>query len=126
MEKAAFREDLFQFFSPVEDEAESTALCVAAQHEKAAVPRDVVIRDVDSRQELRKRLKACLDKPMESAGMFVFDTCRDFVRTVPVLPRDERNPDDIDDESEDHIADEVRYRVMHRRATIKVGKITGF
>ncbi|MBZ5499535.1 MAG: terminase family protein [Acidobacteriia bacterium] len=77
-------------------------------------------------QELRKRLKACLDRPMESPGMFVFDTCRDFIRTVPVLPRDERDPDDINDESEDHIADETRYRAMHRKATIKVGKITGF
>jgi sulfite reductase beta subunit-like hemoprotein len=63
---------------------------------------------------------------MESVGMFVFDTCRDFIRTVPVLPRDERDPDDIDDESEDHMADETRYRAMHRRASIKVGRMSAF
>jgi len=59
---------------------------------------------------LRERLKNSLSH--EGPGLYVFDTCRQFIRTVPVLPRDERNPDDVDIEAEDHVADEVRYRVL--------------
>ena len=42
----------------------------------------------------------------------MFNTCRQFIRTFPVLPRDDKKPDDIDTEAEDHIADEARYRVL--------------
>ncbi len=48
----------------------------------------------------------------ELPGFYVFNTCEQFKRTVPTLSRDEKDPDDIDTESEDHIADEVRYMVL--------------
>lgn len=60
---------------------------------------------------IRSRLEAVAndeDKP----GIYVFENCRDFIRTVPSLPRDKRDPDDIDTDAEDHIADEVRYRCL--------------
>ena len=60
---------------------------------------------------MRKMLKASLTFPLEYPGLFVFDTCRTFIRTVPVLPRSERDADDIDTEAEDHCADESRYRL---------------
>ena len=67
---------------------------------------------------IRGRLEASAngdDKP----GIYVMDNCRDFIRTVPPLPRDSRDPDDIDTEAEDHIADEVRYRCLApKRETI--------
>jgi hypothetical protein len=56
--------------------------------------------------------------------LYVFDTCRDFIRTVPSIARDEKDPEDVDTEAEDHIADEVRYRILaaHRLLTqVKVG-----
>jgi hypothetical protein len=34
---------------------------------------------------------------------------------VPVLPRDEKDPDDVDTEAEDHVADEARYRCRRPR-----------
>lgn len=49
--------------------------------------------------------------PREDPGLFVLDRCDQFKRTVPVLPRSERDPDDVDTEAEDHIGDETRYRV---------------
>lgn len=55
--------------------------------------------------------------PRENPGLFVFRGCDDFQRTIPVLPRDERDPDDIDTDAEDHIADEARYRVLAARIT---------
>lgn len=61
---------------------------------------------------MRGRMGAAKRHPKEKPGLFVFDTCRDFIRTVPALPRDELKPDDIDTTAEDHIADEARYRVL--------------
>jgi len=40
--------------------------------------------------------------PMEEPGLFVFDTCRHFIRTIPVLPRDDKKIDDVDTAAEDH------------------------
>ena len=67
---------------------------------------------------LRERLKNSVSR--EGPGLYVFDTCRQFIRTVPVLPRDSRQADDVDTQAEDHIADEVRYRVLQRRHTMTV------
>jgi len=55
--------------------------------------------------------------PREFPGLFVTENCRQFIRTVPILPRDERDLDDVDTDTEDHIADEARYRIRN------VGKI---
>lgn len=49
--------------------------------------------------------------PRERPGMFIFEHCRSFINTVPVLPRDEKDPDDVNTDAEDHIADETRYLV---------------
>ena len=46
--------------------------------------------------------------------LLVFSTCRDFLRTVPVLQHDPARPEDVDTESEDHAADEARYACMSR------------
>lgn len=62
---------------------------------------------------MRKYLAASLETPMEEPGFFVFENCIDFIRTVPVLPGDPSNPDDADTNSEDHIADETRYRLTY-------------
>jgi hypothetical protein len=71
-------------------------------------------------------LQASLKHPMEDAGFFTFDTCRQFIRTFPVLPRKESDQDDIDSDAEDHIADESRYRVMFVRPVIVTKKLKGF
>ena len=39
----------------------------------------------------------------------VFNTCTQFIRTVPALVYDEKNVEDIDTDGEDHIYDEWRY-----------------
>jgi hypothetical protein len=66
-------------------------------------------------EALRKRLKAGLQHPMEDPGLFVFNNCRHFMRTVPTLPRDANKPDDVDTRAEDHTGDEVRYRCLALR-----------
>jgi len=72
---------------------------------------------------MRRYLSGAIKR--ETAGLFVFDTCRQFIRTIPVLPRDKIKVDDIDTNSEDHIADAVRYRLLSKRSVIKVGRVRG-
>ena len=46
--------------------------------------------------------------------LYVFNTCRQFIRTVPQLKYDDVKVEDIDTDMEDHIADVVRYVCMAR------------
>ena len=76
-------------------------------------------------EKLRARLRASVQSPMEEPGIFVFDSCRQWIRCVPVLPRDARDTDDVDSSAEDHNYDETRYRLLHRSRTIHVQKLRG-
>ena len=46
--------------------------------------------------------------------MYVFNTCKAFLRTIPLLQYDEHRVEDLDTDGEDHVADEVRYFLMSR------------
>ena len=45
--------------------------------------------------------------------LYVFSTCRNFIRTVPNLVYDDKNVEDINTDGEDHIYDELRYVCMN-------------
>jgi hypothetical protein len=66
---------------------------------------------------IRQRLSASKKFPMEEPGLFVFEHCRQWLRTVPTLPRDEKKPDDVDTDAEDHAGDMTRYRVAMPKKT---------
>jgi len=55
----------------------------------------------------------------EKPGLFISEVCRHWLRTMPSLPRDEKDPDDVDTDAEDHIADETRYRCRRPRVMEK-------
>lgn len=42
----------------------------------------------------------------------VFNTCKAFIRTIPMLTPNPNHPEDIDTKLEDHVYDEFRYAVM--------------
>ena len=44
----------------------------------------------------------------------VFSNCTNLVRTMPMLPVDKNNPEDVDTHAEDHAYDALRYGVMSR------------
>ena len=44
--------------------------------------------------------------------LYVFDTCKHFIRTIPALVYDESDVEDIDTDTEDHIYDQLRYVAM--------------
>lgn len=61
-------------------------------------------------EALRQRLVGENGVPM----IYFADSCEDTIRTLPVLQHDEKNAEDLDTDSEDHAADEIRYAVMSR------------
>ena len=66
-----------------------------------------------------------IPRPRERPGIYIFNTCTDFIDLVPVLPRDEDNMDDVDSDAEDHIGDEFRYFVLGQSTGARVGKTHG-
>lgn len=50
------------------------------------------------------------DRPM----MYIFSSCKDWLRTVPNLPYDPIRTEDVDSKAEDHAYDESRYFLMDR------------
>ena len=60
--------------------------------------------------QVRARLRGDGEKP----ALFIFDTCKDLIRTLPALQHDAGRPEDVDTDGEDHAADELRYACMSR------------
>ena len=75
-------------------------------------------------EQMRKWLQHA--KPVQTStreypGLFVMERCEQFRRTVPVLPRSDKNPDDVDSSVEDHVGDESRYRLRYKSKSVKSG-----
>lgn len=60
---------------------------------------------------VRNRLEA-VKKGRSEPGLLFTDNCRATLAILPTLPRDPDNEDDVDTDAEDHIYDEIRYRVL--------------
>lgn len=74
---------------------------------------------LSGKMEVHERLRFGPDgKP----GLYVFSTCRDFIRTLPALPYSDRCVEDVDSNAEDHIYDETRYFCMARPMKPKPSK----
>jgi hypothetical protein len=61
----------------------------------------------------------------EKPGLFVFNTCEDFKQVFPNTPRSLKNRDDVDTDAEDHMADEVRYRLTAGGQWFGDGTVSG-
>lgn len=55
--------------------------------------------------------------------MYIFDTCKDFIRTIPSLVYDDKDVEDVETSQEDHIYDEARYQVMENPLAPRGNKI---
>lgn len=51
--------------------------------------------------------------------LYVFSTCREFIRTIPALVYSETRVEDVDTKTEDHIYDSTRYFLMSRPMGVK-------
>ena len=64
---------------------------------------------IDGKMQIHHRLAFDEDGiPM----LYVFDTCKNYIRTVPALVYDTKNVEDVDTDGEDHIYDSCRYICM--------------
>jgi hypothetical protein len=61
-------------------------------------------------QLLRNRLKSSITG--EGVAMFFMEHCTSAIDLLPVMIRDEKDPEDVDTDSEDHLYDEVRYKCL--------------
>ncbi len=52
---------------------------------------------------------------LQSDRLFVFESCRHLIRTMPALMPDENNPEDVNTKMEDHAWDALRYGLMRVR-----------
>lgn len=68
---------------------------------------------ISGKLEIHKRLKLNDDKKKEP-GLRIFSTCRNLIRTLPILPLDDNNLEDINTNVEDHAYDALRYGCMSR------------
>lgn len=64
-------------------------------------------------QLVRDRMKNTVKR--EGPGIYLMENCAASRATLPVLPRDLKDPEDVDSSSEDHAYDEWRYRVLSDR-----------
>jgi hypothetical protein len=68
---------------------------------------------VAGKNQFHQRLK--INEETDTPGLVFFDTCRQIIADLPVIPSDPRGSDDIDPRyATDHAYDSVRYGVMSR------------
>ena len=76
-------------------------------------------------QKMRDMLEnSRADRP-EKPGLWVFETCHHWLRTVPVMQRSDTDFDDVDTTQEDHTADDTRYVCMTGARQLKVATLVG-
>ena len=85
---------------------EEGLFCTKANNDRTSgwnVVRDMLYWDINHRPKL-----------------FVFDTCPNIIRTMPGLVHDDNKVEDLEsDGSEDHLADAIRYTLMHTYKSIQ-------
>jgi len=62
-------------------------------------------------QGMRRMLEEAAKPRPEGPGLWTMAHCRQWIRTIPTLPRSDRDPDDVDTDAEDHCGDETRYAI---------------
>jgi hypothetical protein len=90
--------------------------CIAADMAKRGVRWTIANKAPGTRKQgwemMRKMLKAATAERAEEPGLYAFDHCTQWIRTVPTLIRDEKNMDDVNTKAEDHAGDSTRYRIL--------------
>lgn len=65
-------------------------------------------------EQLRKRLRPDSENSAIRPLIYFHESCIHTIRTLPYLQHDDKDPEDLDTEGEDHAADETRYAIMSR------------
>jgi Terminase large subunit, T4likevirus-type, N-terminal len=70
----------------------------------------------NGKMEIHRRLKV---HPITTRpGLVMFSTCTNLIRTLPMLPMDDNDPEDINTDAEDHAYDALRYGATSRPVNV--------
>lgn len=67
---------------------------------------------INGKSEVHRRL--AVDQYTKKPRLLIFNTCTNLIATLPSLPIDKNNPEDVDTDAEDHAYDALRYGLMSR------------
>ena len=77
------------------------------------------MKDTDGKQLLDAEGRPLTDRP----GIVFFAKCVNAIKTIPQLVRSERDPEDIDERSNDDAVDGIRYSLQFRRGRTRTVEI---
>lgn len=72
---------------------------------------------------IRQMLGAANRRELESPHLYFFAPAAHHIRTLPVMQRDKKKPEDIDTDLEDHCMDSLRYLLARKLTTMKRKKV---
>lgn len=101
---------------------ESNGLSIYDEFSKSKITFEKSAKGNGSRAQgwlkLREMFQAVLEESETEPWILFCDTCVNTIRTIPMLPRDVKDNDDVDSKSEDHIADVIRYNIGKSQNTV--------
>lgn len=74
---------------------------------------------------IKQMLIAAAQRKPDEPHLLIARRCVHTIRTLPNLPRDMDDPDDIDSTAEDHLFDVVRYRALKAKSVATKVKMSG-
>lgn len=75
--------------------------------------------------KLKSLMSAARCGDPDTPGIWISECCRLVMETLPLLPRDDMRPEDVDTSANDHAADALRYLVNSPVRIVKSGRTTG-
>ena len=72
---------------------------------------------------MRQMLGAAIRKDGENPHLYFFPQATHHIRTLPLMQRDEKKPEDIDSDLEDHAMDSLRYLISRKMMQFSRGKV---
>lgn len=60
-----------------------------------------------------------MDLDDDRPGLVIFETCTHLIRTLPALPYDKENPEDVDSDAEDHPYDTLKYGLSRVKPAVR-------
>ena len=76
-------------------------------------------------QLVRQMLRATALGDPDLKHMYIFTSCPNLVRTLPMMQRDDKKIEDIDTNLEDHLCDILRYRVLKLNQKVVLKPVIG-
>jgi len=71
-------------------------------------------QEVHRRLAIQTRYNEVTGEEIQDPGVVIFNTCVNLIRTLPSIPLDKSDTEDVDSDSEDHAYDALRYGLVSK------------